>query len=221
VQEDQEDRDVKPMRSLTLIKNVEWDDGGIALDRAIDTHGRLCTLFQAGLEGKVAEFGSVRRSVPDNWAPHVQHIRWLSDSKVALWPIAPFTDYGPYIGTMDITETSTIDSAFPLDVFADRGFLACTFSEERFVASANLEDPSDLISFFSQTGKKIGRFVETYVNHHSQEQFLEVVHGVLDGTTETFWFTAYSTNYIWCLSFKEGIKVYTCPLGCSELVPVV
>ncbi len=205
------------MATPTLLRNITWDEEGVPLDGDFDSHGRLCTLLRTDSKEKIVNLDGARRSIPVEWSPHVRQIRWLADNQVILWPIAQFTSHGPYIGTVSLTGSSVINSSFPLDIFADQGFVACTFSEEQIVSGVDFERQSDLISIFSpRQQKKIVRFVEYFVRQFSHEAFCEVVHGVIDGITQIFWFTAYRTEYIWCLSFEEDsedVKVRVCKIG--------
>lgn len=203
------------MRDVTLIRNIELGEQGLALDVDFHSKGALCALIKTDFDRMVVRLDHTSLSVPDQWAPYVKQIRWLGDNAVILWPTTKFTysDRKSYVGVMSLTELSTIISDFPLDVFADKNFIVCTLSEERILSNVDLAHQSDFISIFYK-GKKIGSFVEYLVDQFPDEIFLEVVHGVLDGASETFWFTAYRTDYIWCLSFKDGIKVKACSLGC-------
>lgn len=196
------------MQSLTLISVAELGDTGVALDCDLDGQSRLCVLLETHGGGRAVRFGSNRWPVPDEWAPYVRQVRWLGENKVVLWPVAKPPSPSPYIGTISASGTSTISSAYPLDIFAHNGFLVCTFPEEQIKVNADINLQSDLISIFSsENGRKIGRFLEPFLEKFSHEYFFEVTHGVLDGRAHNFWFTAYNTKCVWCLSFGDTITV--------------
>ena len=202
-------------RELTLISDIKEDNEGIALARDLDGRSRLCSLFQTH-EGEVAvRLDGLRYVVPREWVPHVRQIRWCGDTEAVVWPISSATEGGPYIGTVGASGVSAIASAYPLDVFADNGFVVPTFSEELIkTEAATADEQSDLISVFHHH-RKIGRFWEPFIEKFSHQCFLEVTRGVVDGVSGRFWFTAYRTDHIWSLSLDESMTVQVGELGCS------
>jgi hypothetical protein len=110
---------------------------------------------------------------------------------------------------------SVIDSAFPLDIFADNNFLAATFSEEFTRIDVPKYQQSDLVSVFRcNPNTKVGRFVEVFAENFGAERFLEVTRGVLDGELGGFWFTAYSTDLLWNFAFEGAVNARAGRLGC-------
>jgi hypothetical protein len=211
------------MQSLTVISEIELDDEGVVLDYDLDGQGRLCTLVQTSDGDRVVTIGGDRRIIPHDWAAHVREIRWLGYNEVAVWPIAPFSSSPSYIGIVSLSAVSTIDSAHPLYVFADKNFLVVTFSEELTRIDVPSDQQSDLISVFSHDpDRKIGRFVEVFADRFAHERFMEVTCGVVDGEMGGFWFTAYSTDLLWYFSFKGPMTVQAGPLGCpaSDVVAI-
>jgi len=202
-------------RELTLISDIEEDSEGITLARDLDGRSRLCSLFQTHGGEVAVRLDGLRYVVPREWVPHVRQIRWCGDTEAVVWPISSATGGGPYIGTVGASGVSAITSAYPLDVFADNGFVVPTFSEELIkTEAASADEQSDLISVFHHH-RKIGRFWEPFIERFSHEHFLEVTRGVVDGMSGRFWFTAYRTDHIWSLSLDESMVVQVGELGCS------
>ena len=198
---------------LTLISDIEEDREGITLARDLDGRSRLCSLFRTRGGEVAVRLGALRYVVPTEWAPHVRQIRWCGDTEAVVWPISSATGAGPYIGTVGASGVSAIASAYPLDVFADNGFVVATFSEELIKTEvATADEQSDLISVFHHH-RKIGRFWEPFSEKFAHECFLEVTRGVVDGVSGRFWFTAYSTDHIWSLSLDESMTVQVGELG--------
>ena len=136
------------MPSLTLISKVELGDEGVVLDCDLNGQGRLCSLIQLSDDSSIVRLDSDQRPIPSDWMSHVRHIRWLGDNEVVVWPIAPFSSSLSYIGVMSASGASAIESAFPLNVFADRNLIAATFSEEFTRIDVPKDQQSDLISVF-------------------------------------------------------------------------
>jgi hypothetical protein len=199
---------------MIIAKSVEWTKGDFAIACDFDSKNRLAALVKLASGTVVAQIDGTDLPIPMPWTAHVKKIRWLGEAEVVLWPVCLPMENPSYVGRIGLSGTSILNLGFPLDIFTDREFLACTFPEERISIS---NDPhSDLISVFSCNDfVRLAGFIEPFLAKFRNIALMEVDHGVLDGNNKYVWFSAYDTGSLWCFSFETS-KILICDLGCSR-----
>ena len=107
---------------------------------------------------------------------------------------------------------TALDLEYPLEVFSDRDLIAFTYSEER------TENHNKLASFFSVSGlNRIDCLTDDLIASLKEPNhtILEVECAVLDASSKRFWFSAYSSELLWCFSFSNS-QLHVCELGCPR-----
>jgi hypothetical protein len=204
------------LKTLIPIKTTEWHEDNFAVACDFDRKNRLAALVQRASGEVSIQVDRNDYAIPARWREHVRKIRWCGNSDIVLWPVCLPTENVSNVGRVGPSGAEILNLKYPLDIFSDRGLLACTFSEDWFILTDDISLQSDLISVFScGTMERLARFVEPYMKDFKHIPFLEVEHGALDGASRRIWFTAYVTDFLWCFTFDD-LKVSTCKLECDR-----
>ena len=200
---------------MAILKTVEFTtDGNTLVSCDFDVENKLAALIKLAGGGHSARFNEVDHVIPIEWSPHLLRIKWLDSDDVLLWPVCLPLENSSYVGRVGKGGLSILSLGYPLDVFTDRGIIACAYPEEQIVITEDLQRQSDLIAVFSRENMtKIARFIEPFMADFKNIPFMEIEKGVLDGECYRFWFSAFSTELLWCYEFKKA-KVFSCQLGC-------
>lgn len=197
---------------MKAIRNFTWAEGKKAIACDFDHVGRLTALLLLPSNELRVEINGAAYALPPGWVTHVARIRWAGEAEVLLWPIDSPIGKLPHVGRIGPNGADVLGMDYPLDVFSDLDVIACTYPEERVV------NGGDQVSIFSSSNfGRIARFIDSFMtcSEEMRTGLLEVEHGVLDGSTKRFWFTAYATENLWCFSLGPP-RIMACKLRCPR-----
>lgn len=197
---------------MRVLRQITWANSEKVIACDFDRSGKVAALVDAPCSGLRAQIDGTAYVLPPDWAVEASRVAWMGASEALLWPVDFHVGTAPHIGKIGPNGIDVLNLEYPLEIFSDRNLIALSYSEER------VGNHIKIISFFSLPEITEVACVTDNFDSAPEEpisRIFEVEHAALDSTNRRFWFSAYATEYLWCVSI-DNLKLSACALGCPR-----